>query len=354
MEKKTVLTTEPVSCVIKNYRVPRLQRMLDKDHVKSMIDDQIVEYNKHNCFSMLQSITIAFNTKEMVGYILDGQHRIKAFQELGTLGYPIHEVVIPVVRYNVQSQDEVWDYFTKINKHMPIHPFEKESAWEDAGKVFCQMMQQNFDAYMKNKEAGQRCNCPHLSYYDLKTNLSARNIPEKLDKFGKSIIDLWACVLDVNSFLKDCAKKQLNGQMAKRLKDCEEKGKKMKCSVCYLGAWRHFEWLDIALYLLEKDIKMNDADIGLSDFTDSKVKPKIPIALRTQVWKKHTCNIVDEGHCYVCDKRLYFSDMECGHIIAHALGGDTSLENLMPVCKSCNLDMGIMNLEEYKKMVKGL
>jgi 5-methylcytosine-specific restriction endonuclease McrA len=44
--------------------------------------------------------------------------------------------------------------------------------------------------------------------------------------------------------------------------------------------------------------------------------------------------------------------MECGHIIAHALGGNALLDNLMPVCKSCNRDMGTMNLEEYKCIVQ--
>jgi 5-methylcytosine-specific restriction endonuclease McrA len=57
------------------------------------------------------------------------------------------------------------------------------------------------------------------------------------------------------------------------------------------------------------------------------------------------------GKCYVCENTLDYDNMECSHIIAHALGGDISLDNLQPCCKSCNRDMGIMNLYEYKNLI---
>ena len=59
-------------------------------------------------------------------------------------------------------------------------------------------------------------------------------------------------------------------------------------------------------------------------------------------------NICDKGYCYTCNNELHFKEMECGHIIAHSLGGNETFENLMPICKTCNTKMGIMNLEEYK------
>ncbi len=44
--------------------------------------------------------------------------------------------------------------------------------------------------------------------------------------------------------------------------------------------------------------------------------------------------------------------MECGHIVAHALGGEITFNNLQPTCKTCNRDMGVMNLNEYKLLFK--
>jgi len=58
------------------------------------------------------------------------------------------------------------------------------------------------------------------------------------------------------------------------------------------------------------------------------------------------------GKCYVCDKKIDFRDMECGHIVAHALGGEITFNNLQPTCKTCNRDMGVMNLNEYKLLFK--
>jgi 5-methylcytosine-specific restriction endonuclease McrA len=43
------------------------------------------------------------------------------------------------------------------------------------------------------------------------------------------------------------------------------------------------------------------------------------------------CNSQDEGSCFVCSNELWYRDMECGHILAHALNGEDTLANLMPV-----------------------
>jgi 5-methylcytosine-specific restriction endonuclease McrA len=57
------------------------------------------------------------------------------------------------------------------------------------------------------------------------------------------------------------------------------------------------------------------------------------------------------GACYTCGTELRFRDMECGHVVAHALGGSTELANLMAVCRTCNRDMGIRNLEAYRRRI---
>ncbi len=37
----------------------------------------------------------------------------------------------------------------------------------------------------------------------------------------------------------------------------------------------------------------------------------------------------------------------CGHIIAEANGGELKLDNLKPICVSCNSSMGVQNMNEY-------
>jgi antitoxin component of RelBE/YafQ-DinJ toxin-antitoxin module len=54
--------------IIDSYKIPELQRLVDNEHIISMVEDQKKEYNKYNTFSMLQSFTIACITNEDAPY----------------------------------------------------------------------------------------------------------------------------------------------------------------------------------------------------------------------------------------------------------------------------------------------
>lgn len=69
-----------------------------------------------------------------------------------------------------------------------------------------------------------------------------------------------------------------------------------------------------------------------------------------KVWKF----IYDEnfdGICKICDKTEMSLEnrqsWEISHIIAFSNGGDESLENLRPLCRSCNRSMRNVSLKEY-------
>lgn len=342
--KKCYITSEPL-CKILQYTFPRLQRILNKEHVDEMVEDQKKEYENNQCFSMLQSITVGSLNSEV--YVLDGQHRIKAFVELMDMGYPVSDVAIPVVVYVVSSKEELLEYYKKINKHMPIHPFELEDSWEVWGKPFCDGMYDNFANYIKVGSPNKSCRCPHISLHDLKNHLTAR--ANKLRHHKPE--DVLNMVLSINQYIKNNvqANLQFTLQSKRRMEECTQKASKFKCQVCYLGVWRRYEWLDIALHYLDNAKKYIES-LNLSEFMETRAK--IPAVMREKVWKKVQNNICDAGVCFICDNALRYQDMECGHIVAHALGGCDDVDNLMPVCKVCNRDMGIMNLYMYKNMVK--
>jgi hypothetical protein len=342
---KTLVFLEPITRVL-NTRIPRLQRCVDEVHVNGMVVDQQKEYDLYKSFSMVQSITIG--RLENQDYVLDGQHRIAAFTQLQQLGYPVHEAVVPVVMYSAASKEELSEYYNRINKHMPIHPFETEKAWEDCGKQFCELFIHHFGAYVKPAD---RCNCPHVSSNSLKTHFHARQVDRRLSDMKKTIEDMWDVVIKLNTYMKDKVSDQMCPRMQKLLNMCIMKSVKSKCAPCFLGAWRRFEWLDIVLYHMEHP----GTQFNLATFSQQgSSRPKIVARVREQVWKKHNANTCDGGECFVCMNPLQYSDMECGHVIAHALGGTTSIDNLMPVCKTCNRDMGIMNLMDYKRMMNSM
>jgi len=44
----------------------------------------------------------------------------------------------------------------------------------------------------------------------------------------------------------------------------------------------------------------------------------------------------------------------CGHIVSHANGGSMHIDNLRPICASCNLSMGTQNMNEFRQQFFGL
>ena len=81
-----------------------------------------------------------------------------------------------------------------------------------------------------------------------------------------------------------------------------------------------------------------------------KRRKAIPSNMRYAVWcaffgKNGTALV--EGPCYCCDQTITYEKWHAGHIIADAVGGETSVDNLRPTCADCNLAMGTMNMFEY-------
>jgi hypothetical protein len=84
-----------------------------------------------------------------------------------------------------------------------------------------------------------------------------------------------------------------------------------------------------------------------------KINPKkktIPLTLKRIVWNKYIGEYIGKTMCLCC-KLTDISQMSfaCGHIISEFNGGEIKLENLKPICMSCNSSMGIKNMNEFIK-----
>ena len=80
-------------------------------------------------------------------------------------------------------------------------------------------------------------------------------------------------------------------------------------------------------------------------------KKKIPKALREQVWiNKMGKNF--SGTCSIswCENDMSCFNFDCGHNIPESKGGPTNIENLIPICRNCNVGMGNrFTIEEWEK-----
>jgi 5-methylcytosine-specific restriction endonuclease McrA len=79
-------------------------------------------------------------------------------------------------------------------------------------------------------------------------------------------------------------------------------------------------------------------------------KKSIPKSLKKQTWDKWVGASIGATKCLCCEhEEIRQIEFHCGHIIAEADGGSTTVDNLLPICAQCNLSMGKMNLYEFKK-----
>jgi transcription elongation factor Elf1 len=77
-------------------------------------------------------------------------------------------------------------------------------------------------------------------------------------------------------------------------------------------------------------------------------KQKIPSRLRNVVWNTYIGDNIGKSLCMCCkDNYITCFKFHCGHVIAECEGGETTLENLRPICDDCNQSMQIMNMAEF-------
>ncbi len=80
------------------------------------------------------------------------------------------------------------------------------------------------------------------------------------------------------------------------------------------------------------------------------IKKKIPAALKAAVWNTHIGESVGCTTCSVCKSyKITQLSFNCGHVVAAVNGGQTAVENLLPICSKCNFSMGPMNIHDFKR-----
>lgn len=81
------------------------------------------------------------------------------------------------------------------------------------------------------------------------------------------------------------------------------------------------------------------------------VRKSIPAQIRFECWTRENGKSL-EGKCWCCDAALRFIEFEAGHLVSVALGGQNLLDNLRPVCRTCNNNCRTKNMIDYKKELK--
>jgi len=83
---------------------------------------------------------------------------------------------------------------------------------------------------------------------------------------------------------------------------------------------------------------------------EEKPAKKIPAKVRNDVWNIYIGDNIAQHKCLCCKKTTIKNvEFECGHVVAKSKGGGDEIQNLRPICSSCNKSMGTTNMIEFVK-----
>jgi 5-methylcytosine-specific restriction endonuclease McrA len=79
-------------------------------------------------------------------------------------------------------------------------------------------------------------------------------------------------------------------------------------------------------------------------------KKTIPKIVKDLCWSKWIGDDIAKHTCLCCGtNEIKMNSFHCGHVVAESNGGPTTVDNLKPICATCNLSMGSENMDTFKR-----
>ncbi len=329
--KKITKSVSEFKCI-----TPDIQRTIDRDHVAAIYDYQLNVYKQTGQYILAGCISIACvcSGEPTAGteYLIDGQHRLEAYRRLNR-EFPDQKLMVCVDYYECHEND-VEALYKNVNTHktngitkMDIDPYK-----------MCLMVSAYFKGsfanYLIKSDAPRRpnINIDKIIEYIISHNIIGRAGIKSGDDFVERIKAL-------NSFYGGLGAIQFAAWGVKTPDTLIRKISESPTNL-YFGLYTNFEWL-------ERIVDGANRPYDQIYHYSSTHRVAVTKILRNKVWN----SALIDGNCYCCGDGITNTTFECGHIVPITIGGPTTFENLKPICRSCNSDMGTRNLEDYKKMI---
>ena len=278
----------------------------NRDYITERVNEfyqKILEYkyiNVNNQYQIPYFNVLHIANLDGILYLCDGQHRFLAYKKyyiLSNIDFKISYVVKVC-----KSKDELKNYFRDLNNIFILHDIILDDDGIDKLERIKTYMKNNYDKHISKSISPKFPNLnldqlvkylidtfPNLNYTELlnKIDLINNGIKETLETTNKNYYDL-----------------------------------AMKKQGFFLG------------YLFIKTELENR-------------RKNIPKTVRDSLWNKFFFEELN-GNCSVCNVKINYHNFHAGHIISVKDGGTNNINNLEPLCSSCNLSMGTQNLHEFK------
>lgn len=137
------------------------------------------------------------------------------------------------------------------------------------------------------------------------------------------------------------------------IKKCQSPPENYDCTLCNVKCY-HLSTFN--RHKQTKGHKKSEAQIinVISSLENAKKTHKknrkklIPLTLKRKVWEQQIGEDIGKSKCLCCRLTdITQLSFHCGHIISEANGGEIKLDNLRPICQSCNSSMGTVNMDEF-------
>lgn len=303
--------------------------IFQRDIIEEKVD-QIVSEIKKNSLYIESYHPIILGLLNGNFYIIDGQHRLMAMKKCLEESMNIN-CLFRILKCN--TMEELKQHFLSINNNTPLENFYKEIEGNKGNRkleikhAFKKLIESEFKEYCSAAAAPK---IPNISI-DKKLNeffeYSKENgHDETLDQMT---------ILDIVERFKITNKKIHDWFLNSNQRDFFIEKIQKKKSVLTFGFQTN--WLDV--YFNDSEPYKKSQKTNRKKFTKGE---------RERIWRKYCPdNHSMDGHCYCCNGKITFVNFEVGHIVAVSKGGSNSMENLKPICSTCNRDMGTQNMKEF-------
>ena len=317
-----------------NIILPEWQRENYNDKINDIINFQIKTYEKTNKFMFINNIVIDYCIENDTFYLIDGQHRYKAAIELAKEYNQINIWFEFILSNNLT---EVKEHFELINKHT----LQPEKISNITKKIF--------DYYQNKYKKIFKSDVKTTKKPYILSNVFISAISYLIDELNKKYNKQHTfdeIITIINNKNNICSNYTLNDwKLIKDLKNLESIIDIADKNKFYLGVYTQskkeytYKWIqEILEYHETKQPKQT---------TQPMKKQKIPPMKKQKIWEYWKGN-VNKANCHCCRiSIIYSTSYHCGHIIAESDGGTTDINNLRPICQSCNSSMNNMNMIEY-------
>ncbi len=326
-----------------NCKIPEIQRTTNNDNIQKMIEYQEQKYSQHKKYILFDAICVAINKNSQSQYLIDGQHRVLVYKKLREK-YPDRTLEIFVSKLYYENEEDLNNIYKTINirTNNPITNLEI-SDYEYLNNINKNFLIK-FPQYIKTTKNPHR---PHINIESINNYMLEKDFVKILKEKNISSTEFCNKLEELNNYYDILCRKNPDIFKEYNIKDSLGVIQKIKDkpNKLYFGLYSNFEYLHRVMECFLENIQFDKMKHYSSTY-----RPKITIKLKQQVWKEYNGNDLN-GKCFCCEDDLHYDEAEYGHNISVAKGGESILENLRPICRTCNKDMNIMRLDDYKKLL---